>query len=111
MRSKVDWPKLVSFVLDDLFFSQKELATHCNVTQQSVSNWKTSVRQPGPFAKRKLADIVSNSGVRLCSFYIAGAVTGEDDVRRQRSVWSLECRPFVRGRELLERRLRLCGQG
>ena len=68
MKSKIDWSQLVTFILEELFFSQKELAEHCNVTQQSISNWKMKVRSPGPYAKRKLTEIAENSGIRLASF-------------------------------------------
>lgn len=70
MKSKIDWSQLVTFILEELFFSQKELAEHCNVTQQSISNWKMKVRSPGPYAKRKLTEIAENSGIRLSSFKI-----------------------------------------
>ena len=70
MKSTIDWSQLVTFILDELFFSQKELAEHCNVTQQSISNWKMKVRSPGPYAKRKLTEIASNAGIRLSSFKV-----------------------------------------
>jgi transcriptional regulator with XRE-family HTH domain len=68
MKAKMDWPQAVTFVLDELFFSQKELADKCNVTQQSISNWKQKVRSPGPYAKRKLCEILGNGGARASSF-------------------------------------------
>ena len=68
MKVKINWSKLVIYILEDLFFSQKELAELCNVTQQSISNWKMKVRSPGPYAKRKLTEIAENNGIRLSSF-------------------------------------------
>jgi transcriptional regulator with XRE-family HTH domain len=62
MKAKMDWPQAVTFILDELFFAQKELADKCNVTQQSISNWKMGVRSPGPYAKRRLAEILGNGG-------------------------------------------------
>jgi transcriptional regulator with XRE-family HTH domain len=77
MKSTVDWSQLVTFILDELFFSQKELAEHCNVTQQSISNWKMKVRSPGPYAKRKLTEIASNGGIRLSSFKVGYDSSGQ----------------------------------
>lgn len=68
MKSKFNWAQLVTYILEELFFSQRELAEHCNVTQQSVSNWKMNVRLPGAFAKRKLSEIANKAGVRIYSF-------------------------------------------
>jgi transcriptional regulator with XRE-family HTH domain len=68
MKAKINWSQVVTFILDNLFFSQKELAEHCNVTQQSISNWKMKVRTPGPYAKRKLTEIASNAGASMTSF-------------------------------------------
>lgn len=70
MKSKIDWSQLVTFILEELFFSQKELSEHCNVTQQSISNWKMKVRSPGPYAKRKLTEIAEKNGIRLASFKV-----------------------------------------
>jgi transcriptional regulator with XRE-family HTH domain len=58
----------VTYILEDLFFSQKELAELCNVTQQSISNWKMQVRSPGPYAKRKLTEIAEANGLKLSAF-------------------------------------------
>jgi len=68
MKSKMNWSKLVTYILEDLFYSQKELAELCNVTQQSISNWKMRVRSPGPYAKRKLTEIAESNGIRLSVF-------------------------------------------
>ena len=68
MKSKINWSKLVTYILEDLFFSQKELAELCNVTQQSISNWKMQVRSPGPYAKRKLTEIAEANGLKLSVF-------------------------------------------
>jgi transcriptional regulator with XRE-family HTH domain len=68
MKAKMDWSQVVTFILDELFFSQKELADKCNVTQQSISNWKQKVRSPGPYPKRRLCEILGNGGARASSF-------------------------------------------
>ena len=80
MKSTIDWSQMVAFILEELFFSQKELAEHCHVTQQSISNWKMEVRSPGPYAKRKLTEIASNAGIRPSSFKIGKdpTATGTD---------------------------------
>jgi transcriptional regulator with XRE-family HTH domain len=75
MKAKINWSKLVIYILEDLFFSQKELAELCNVTQQSISNWKMEVRSPGPYAKRKLTEIAENHGIRPSSFRRSGNTT------------------------------------
>ena len=70
MKAKINWSQVVTFILEELFLSQKELAETCNVTQQSISNWKMKVRFPGPYAKRKLVEIIGNSGASMMSFKI-----------------------------------------
>lgn len=69
MKKKIDWSKIVIFLLDELFFAQKELAEVCNVTQQSVSNWKNKVRDPSPQAKRKLIEMLDGKEIRINTFY------------------------------------------
>ena len=68
MKAKINWSNLVIYILEDLYFSQKELAELCNVTQQSISNWKMQVRSPGPYAKRKLTEIAEANGISLSNF-------------------------------------------
>lgn len=79
MNRKIDWPKVTSFILDELFFSQTELAKRCKVTQQSISNWRMSFRSPGPYAKRQLAGILEESGNRINSFRIGYDPSLPDD--------------------------------
>lgn len=68
MKAKFNWSDMVAFILSELFFGQRELAKHCNVTQQSISNWKQQVRRPGPHAKGKLLEILQNAGVSSGAF-------------------------------------------
>ncbi len=69
MKPKVNWPKLVVYVLEELFMSQKDLAELCGVTQQCVSNWKITQRPPGARPKRKLVELLRKNGVRISLFY------------------------------------------
>jgi transcriptional regulator with XRE-family HTH domain len=61
--SKVDWSKLVAVILDDLLYSQKELAKICKVTQQTVSNWRNGIRNPSVYSKRQMVKILNESGI------------------------------------------------
>ena len=60
--SDINWQRLVSKILEDLLLSQSELAELCHVSQQAVSSWKNGMRVPGIYARRKLMEIVRNSG-------------------------------------------------
>ena len=55
---KVDWAKLIVDIQDKLIMSQAEIADHCGVVRQCVSNWKIGYRLPGYHAKRKLLELV-----------------------------------------------------
>jgi transcriptional regulator with XRE-family HTH domain len=65
MKEKIDWSPIVKIVLDDLLYSQKELADICKVTQQTVSNWRTGVRSPSTKAKRKMLVVINESGYEV----------------------------------------------
>lgn len=54
---KVDWAKLIVGIQDKLIMSQAEIADHCGVVRQCVSNWKIGYRLPGYHAKRKLLEL------------------------------------------------------
>jgi len=64
---KVDWSKLVAVVLDDLLYSQKELADVCKVTQQTVSNWRNGIRNPSVYSKRQMVKILNETGIEIPS--------------------------------------------
>ncbi len=65
--SKVDWSKLVVVILDDILYSQKELAEVCKVTQQTVSNWRNGIRNPSVYSKRQMVKILNESGIDIPS--------------------------------------------
>lgn len=68
MKNKYDWSIVVAYITDEMFFSQRELSEYCNVTQQTISNWKSKVRSPGALAKEKLLEILQNGGVSTEAF-------------------------------------------
>ena len=68
MKHKIHWSEVVTYILNELFLSQKELADICKVTQQSISNWKNNVRNPGPYAKKQLTNILENAGVNIAAY-------------------------------------------
>lgn len=63
--AKVNWSKLVAVILDDLLYSQKELAEICKVTQQTVSNWRNGIRNPSVYSKRQMVKILNESGIEI----------------------------------------------
>lgn len=77
MSSQYDWEKMVSFILRELFFSQRELAEHCKVTQQSISYYKQNIRKPGPYSKKRLLEILVQSGINPSIFLIDPSSTVE----------------------------------
>lgn len=52
------WKLVIRELLENLLWSQKDLAVKCGVSAQTVSNWLNNVRNPGVFAKRKLLQLL-----------------------------------------------------
>lgn len=67
-KTKIKWNEVVAYIQHELFFSQKDLSVICEVTQQSISNWKQEVRNPGPYAKKQLTRILDKAGVSLDTY-------------------------------------------
>ena len=65
---KIDWNLLVKELLDGLFLSQQDLAERCRVSQQSISNWKNRIRNPGVFAKKKLFELAQKEKIDLSKY-------------------------------------------
>jgi len=65
---KVNWPNVVNFILDECYYEQKDLAEACNVTQQTVSNWKSKLQQPSPEVEQVLTDILTEAGLKVDTF-------------------------------------------
>ncbi len=61
----IDWHLLTRELLEGMFLSQQELADRCNVSQQSISNWKNRTRNPGIYAKKELVDLAKKEGIDL----------------------------------------------
>ncbi len=61
----IDWHLLVREFLEGLFLSQQELAERCNVSQQSISNWKNRTRNPGIYAKKVMVALAEKEGIDL----------------------------------------------
>jgi len=57
------WHLIVRELLEGMFLSQEELAAHCRVSQQSISNWKNKVRKPGDFARQKLLELARKENI------------------------------------------------
>lgn len=66
----INWPLLVQEILERLLLSQDDLAKRCNVTQQTVSNWKNKIRNPGIYAKQKLVGIINEAGMEINQFKV-----------------------------------------
>lgn len=43
--------------------SQSEIASYCGVARQSVTNWKSGLRNPGYYARRKLLELEEKCGM------------------------------------------------
>jgi len=65
---KVNWPNVVNFILDECYYEQKDLAEACNITQQTVSNWKSKLPHPHPEVEEVLTGILTKAGVNLDAF-------------------------------------------
>jgi hypothetical protein len=61
----LNWGLLTDDILEVLVMNQTQLATVCQVTQQSVSNWKTGVRSPGVFARNELRRLAKDAKLSI----------------------------------------------
>lgn len=61
----IDWSRVTNDLLNSLLYTQTELSSKCDVTQQSISNWKNGIRRPGVYAKRKLLTLIKNAGFKI----------------------------------------------
>ena len=64
----LDWAALINDLLRILALTQNELSEKCNVSQQSVSNWRAGVRRPGVFARHVLRELANNANLTLDTY-------------------------------------------
>ena len=76
----VDWARLTDDLLDSLVYTQKDLAEKCNVTQQSISNWKNGLRSPGNFAREVLLGLLDDAEIPRIKYYVEGL----DSIRKKK---------------------------
>lgn len=62
---KIDWLLLVRDLLGNRYYSQRDLAELCNVSQQCMSTWNLGLRKPGVFAKKMLYELACKEGIDL----------------------------------------------
>jgi len=67
----LNWGLLAHDIMEILGMNQTQIAEKCNVTQQSVSNWKTGVRSPGVFARNTLRDLSKESKLKLDNYKVS----------------------------------------
>lgn len=60
MNNKYNWSQIVTYIFEELFFSQQELGDRFHVSQQTVCNYKLNVRVPRADVKRKLLEILED---------------------------------------------------
>ncbi|MFZ2653921.1 MAG: helix-turn-helix transcriptional regulator [Victivallales bacterium] len=65
MEQKYNWSVIVKEIQDTEFMSQQQMATKCNVSQQSISNWMNGARNPGPFATIELLKMTKDAGIDI----------------------------------------------
>ena len=67
---KLDWHLLAKDLLCGLFLSQQDLAEQCQVSQQSISNWKNKTRNPGIFARQMLFKLAQKEKLDLSKYEV-----------------------------------------
>ena len=67
----LDWGQLTDDLLETLVLNQRSLAEKCRVTQQSVSNWKTGIRNPGVYARHALRELSKEANLQLEDYKVA----------------------------------------
>ena len=68
----LNWGSLTDDILEILVMNQTQLAKKCRVTQQSVSNWKTGVRNPGVYARHMLRELADKAKLDLNNYNVTG---------------------------------------
>ena len=67
----LDWGQLTDDLLETLVLNQRSLAEKCRVTQQSVSNWKTGIRNPGVYARHALRELAKEANLKIEDYRVA----------------------------------------
>jgi len=60
---EINWSKTIDEIQSTLIMSQTDIASHCGVVRQSVSNWKIGYRLPGYHARRKLLELKTRTDI------------------------------------------------
>jgi len=66
----INWSLLADDLLEVQVLNQIKLAELCNVTQQTVSNWKTGTRKPGVFARNTLIDLCKKAKLNIDDYKV-----------------------------------------
>ena len=65
-----NWSVLVDDIKEILVINQTQLAEKCEVTQESVSNWKTGVSKPGVYARHLLGELCQEAKLKIEDYRI-----------------------------------------
>ncbi len=76
---KYNWPLLVKDMQDTVFMSQTAIADRLKVSQQSISNWMTGSRNPGPSLVPDLLKMASEGGLDISKYETNTAIDGISD--------------------------------
>lgn len=87
--NEINWQELLSKIQAKLYLSQSDIARHCDVAKQTVSNWKTGFRNLGYHAKRRLVRLASEGGILDIDKAI-GNQTEQNACKRDKKYYILE---------------------
>ncbi len=66
----MNWSLLTDDILESLVLNQTELAELCKVSQQSISNWRSGIRNPGVEARSILRNLGTKAKLNLKDYQL-----------------------------------------
>lgn len=67
-QKKYNWPSMVRAIMDTAFMPQTEMADNLNVSQQTISNWLNSTRNPRVEILPELLKLARDTGLDIRNY-------------------------------------------
>ena len=77
-----DWSRLMDDLLVNLTLTQTDLAEKCEVTQQSISNWKNGVRSPAGFARERIFQLMDDADLLKTEYVLKEGYSSKNILRK-----------------------------
>jgi transcriptional regulator with XRE-family HTH domain len=79
---ELDWSRLMDDLLEGMIITQTDLAAKCEVTQQSISNWKNGIRSPAGFAREKIYELLDDASLSKDEYVLKDGICSKKKLRK-----------------------------